>query len=44
MQLSEEPHCHALACPSENTLYLAQEFSYRFDKIELTPVASSARH
>jgi DNA-binding beta-propeller fold protein YncE len=26
---------HALACPDESTLYLAQEFSYRFDKIEL---------
>lgn len=34
---------HALACPNENTLYLAQEFSYRFDKIELSPAASSAR-
>ena len=26
---------HALACPDEKTLYLAQEFSYRFDKIVL---------
>ena len=26
---------HALACPDENTLYLAQEFSYRFDKVIL---------
>ena len=24
---------HALACPDENTLYLAQEFSFRFDKV-----------
>jgi DNA-binding beta-propeller fold protein YncE len=26
---------HALACPDEKTLYLAEEFSYRFDKIVL---------
>jgi DNA-binding beta-propeller fold protein YncE len=26
---------HALACPDEKTLYLAQEFSYRFDKVVL---------
>ena len=26
---------HALACPDENTLYLAEEFSYRFDKVVL---------
>ena len=26
---------HALACPDENTLYLAQEFSFRFDKVVL---------
>jgi DNA-binding beta-propeller fold protein YncE len=26
---------HALACPNEKTLYLAEEFSYRFDKVEL---------
>jgi hypothetical protein len=26
---------HALACPSEKTLYVANEFSYRFDRIEL---------
>jgi streptogramin lyase len=26
---------HALACPDEKTLYLAQEFSYRFDKVAL---------
>ncbi len=26
---------HSLACPDEKTLYLAEEFSYRFDKIVL---------
>jgi hypothetical protein len=26
---------HAIACPDEKTLYLAEEFSYRFDKVEL---------
>ncbi|MGH9772921.1 MAG: hypothetical protein ACRD4Q_14695 [Candidatus Acidiferrales bacterium] len=26
---------HALACPDEKTLYLAEEFSYRFDKVVL---------
>jgi DNA-binding beta-propeller fold protein YncE len=26
---------HALACPDENTLYVAQLFSYRFDKVIL---------
>ena len=26
---------HALACPDEKTLYLAEEFSFRFDKIVL---------
>lgn len=26
---------HALACPDEKTLYLANEFSYRFDKVVL---------
>jgi streptogramin lyase len=26
---------HALACPDQKTLYLAEEFSYRFDKIVL---------
>ena len=26
---------HALACPDEKTLYLAEEFSYRFDKVTL---------
>ena len=26
---------HALACPDEKTLYLAEEFSYRFDKVML---------
>jgi hypothetical protein len=26
---------HAIACPDEKTIYLAQEFSYRFDKIVL---------
>jgi len=26
---------HALACPDEKTLYIANEFSYRFDKIVL---------
>lgn len=26
---------HALACPDDKTLYLAQEFSYRFDKVVL---------
>jgi sugar lactone lactonase YvrE len=26
---------HALACPDEKTLYLAEEFSYRFDKVAL---------
>jgi DNA-binding beta-propeller fold protein YncE len=26
---------HGIACPDEKTLYLAQEFSYRFDKIVL---------
>jgi DNA-binding beta-propeller fold protein YncE len=26
---------HALACPDEKTLFLANEFSYRFDKVEL---------
>jgi hypothetical protein len=26
---------HALACPDEHTLYLAEEFSYRFDKVTL---------
>lgn len=26
---------HALACPNEKTLYLAEEFSFRFDKIVL---------
>jgi len=26
---------HALTCPDEKTLYLAEEFSYRFDKVLL---------
>jgi DNA-binding beta-propeller fold protein YncE len=26
---------HALACPDEKTLYIANEFSYRFDKVVL---------
>ena len=26
---------HALACPNDKTLYLAEEFSYRFDKVVL---------
>lgn len=26
---------HAIACPDEKTLYLAEEFSYRFDRVEL---------
>jgi DNA-binding beta-propeller fold protein YncE len=26
---------HALTCPDEKTLYLAEEFSYRFDKVAL---------
>ena len=26
---------HAMACPDEKTLYLAEEFSFRFDKITL---------
>jgi len=26
---------HSLACPDEKTLYLAEEFSYRFDKVVL---------
>ena len=26
---------HAIACPDEKTVYLAQEFSYRFDKVVL---------
>ncbi len=26
---------HALACPDEKTLYLAEEFSFRFDKVVL---------
>ena len=26
---------HSLTCPDEHTLYLAEEFSYRFDKITL---------
>ena len=26
---------HALTCPDEKTLYLAEEFSYRFDKVVL---------
>ncbi len=31
---------HALACPDERTIYAAQEFSFRFDKIELRSVTS----
>jgi hypothetical protein len=26
---------HSLSCPDEKTLYLAEEFSYRFDKVVL---------
>jgi hypothetical protein len=26
---------HALVCPDEKTLHLAEEFSYRFDKVVL---------
>ena len=26
---------HAIACPDENTVYIANEFSYRFDKVVL---------
>jgi hypothetical protein len=26
---------HAVACPDEKTLFLAEEFSYRFDKVVL---------
>jgi DNA-binding beta-propeller fold protein YncE len=33
---------HALACPDEKTLYLAQEFSYRFDKIVLEGPGSTS--
>jgi len=34
---------HALACPDEKTLYLAQEFSYRFDKVVLEVQATSSQ-
>ena len=26
---------HAMACPDEKTLYLAEEFRFRFDKVTL---------
>ena len=26
---------HAIACPDERTVYVANEFSYRFDKVVL---------
>ena len=34
---------HAIACPDEKTVYVANEFSYRFDKVVRPEVSSNQR-
>jgi len=34
---------HAIACPDEKTVYIANEFSYRFDKVILDDAERSSR-
>jgi hypothetical protein len=34
---------HAIACPDEKTVFVANEFSYRFDKVILDDAERSSR-